>query len=84
LAQKRSFPYVIFILIGLILLGNLGFNYIVNLLMGFAEFQPMYVAGAFLLFGSALVLSLRVIYQIDRQGGRLKRKLRLFEPVEEN
>ncbi len=71
-------------LIGLVLIGNLGFNYIVNLMAGTAELQPIYLVGSVLLFGAAIMLSLRVVYQIDRQGGRLKRRISLFEPVEEN
>ncbi|MCL4435872.1 MAG: hypothetical protein M1503_01615 [Thaumarchaeota archaeon] len=80
---KNSFS-VIFILIGAILLGNIGFNYIVNLMVGSVQLQPVNLIGSLLLLGVTFTLSLRIIYQLDRQGGRLKRRIKWFEPVEDN
>jgi len=71
-------------LIGLVLLGNIGFNYIVNVIVGSAQLQPVYLIGSILLFAVALMLALRIIYLIDRQGGRLRRRISWFEPVEES
>ncbi|OHE56357.1 MAG: hypothetical protein A3K61_06395 [Thaumarchaeota archaeon RBG_16_49_8] len=83
MANKKSIP-VVLMLLGLVLVGNLGFNYIINLIVGTAKLEPLYLVSAILLFAVGITLSLRLIYQIDSQGGRLKRRIKWFEAVEEN
>lgn len=83
MANKKS-ASVILMLLGLVLIGNLGFNYIINLIVGSAKFEPLYLVGAILLFAAGITLSLRMVYQMDSRGGRLKRRIKWFEPAEEN
>lgn len=83
MANKKSIP-VVLMLLGLVLVGNLGFNYIINLIVGTAKLEPLYLVSAILLFAVGITLSLRLIYQIDSRGGRLKRRIKWFEAVEEN
>jgi hypothetical protein len=84
MANKKRFPLFIVILISLILFGNLGFSYIISLLVGNAELQLGYLAASLLILGGSFFLILRIIYQIDRKGSRLKRRVRWFEPVVED
>jgi hypothetical protein len=71
------------VLISLILLGNFAFSYIVGLIVGNAELNILYLSTSLLIIGSTLFLTLRIIYQIDRNGSRLKKRVKWFEPIEE-
>lgn len=82
--NKQKFPVVIIFLIGLILIGNIGFSYIIGLLVGSAEFQVINLTISLILLGASFFLSLKIIYQMDRNGSRLKRKINLFEPRGDN
>ncbi|MFQ6134701.1 MAG: hypothetical protein ACE5KU_02655 [Nitrososphaerales archaeon] len=82
--RKKTFPLFVIILISLILFGNVGLSYLVSLLVGTAELQVGYLVASLLIFGGSIFLILRIIYQIDRRGSRLKRRIGWFEPVEED
>jgi len=71
------------VLISLILLGNFAFSYIVGFIVGNAELNILYLTTSLLIIGSTLFLTLRIIYQIDRSGSRLKKRVKWFEPIEE-
>jgi hypothetical protein len=81
--RKKSFPVYLVVLISLILLGNIAFSYIVGLIVGNVELNIGYLTTSLLVIGSTLFLTLRIIYQIDKRGSRLKRRIKWFEPVEE-
>lgn len=79
-SKKQKFPMGFIMLIVLILIGNVGFSYIIGIFVGSAEFQVINVIGSLILLGVSAFLSLRIIYQMDRQGSRLKRRISFFEP----
>lgn len=81
--KKKSFPTYLILLISLILLGNFAFSYIIGLIVGNIELNIMYLTASLLIIFSTLFLTLRIIYQIDRSGSRLKKKVKWFEPIEE-
>ncbi len=77
---KPKLSFIILFLVALMLVGNIGFSYIIGLLVGSAEFEFFSLISSLFLFGGSMFLCLRIIYQMDRNGSRLKRRINIFEP----
>ncbi len=85
LAGKKSLPLTVpIIFVSLVLIGNLGLSYIVSVLTGAAELQILTLLASLLIFGGSALLSLRMLYHIDRRSSRIKKRVSLFEPVKED
>ncbi len=78
--NKPKLSFIILFLVALMLVGNVGFSYIIGLLVGSAEFEFISLITSLILFVGSLFLCLRIIYQMDRNGSRLKRRINIFEP----
>ena len=63
-SEKQKFPVTFFILITLILIGNIGFRYIIGLFVGSAEFQIISLVVSLILILGCSFLRLKIIYHI--------------------
>ena len=65
----------------LMVAGTLGISHITDLIYRGGEFQIGYMALSLFAVASSLILSLRILYQLDKRSSRIRKPIRWFEPV---